>query len=48
MDWIPINYEEVLKKRRPIPNQKGMARALEVDFPPKKPVENSYDLETTG
>jgi hypothetical protein len=48
MDWIPINYKEVLKKRRPIPNQKGMARALEVDFPPKKQVENSYDLETTS
>jgi hypothetical protein len=25
-----------------------MARALEVDFPPEKQGENSYDLETTG
>jgi hypothetical protein len=25
-----------------------MARALEVDFPPEKKVEDSYDLETTG
>jgi hypothetical protein len=25
-----------------------MARALEVDFPPEKKPENSYDLETTG
>jgi hypothetical protein len=25
-----------------------MARALEVDFPPEKNVEDSYDLETTG
>jgi hypothetical protein len=25
-----------------------MARALEVDFPPEKEAENSYDLETTG
>jgi hypothetical protein len=25
-----------------------MARALEVDFPPEKKAENSYDLETTG
>jgi hypothetical protein len=25
-----------------------MARALEVDFPPEKKAEDSYDLETTG
>jgi hypothetical protein len=25
-----------------------MTRALEVDFPPEKEAENSYDLETTG
>jgi hypothetical protein len=25
-----------------------MARALEVDFPPEKKVEDSYDLETTS
>jgi hypothetical protein len=48
MDWVPINYGEVFYKRRPFPNQKGMARALEVDFPPEKKVEDSYDLETTG
>jgi hypothetical protein len=47
MDWVPFDYGEVLIKRRPFPNQKGMARALEVDFPPKKQAENSYDLETT-
>jgi hypothetical protein len=34
--------------KRPFPNQKGMARALEVDFPPEKKGEDSYDLETTG
>jgi uncharacterized protein with ATP-grasp and redox domains len=34
MDWVPIDYGEVFDKRRPFPNQKGMARALEVDFPP--------------
>jgi hypothetical protein len=33
MDWVPIDYGEVFDKRRPFPNQKGMARALEVDFP---------------
>jgi hypothetical protein len=25
-----------------------MARALKLDFPPKKKAEDSYDLETTG
>jgi hypothetical protein len=48
MDWVPIDYGEVFNKRRPFPNQKGMARALEVDFPPKKKAEDSYNLETTG
>jgi hypothetical protein len=48
MDWVPIDYGEVFDKRRPFPNQKGMARALEEDFPPEKQAEDSYDLETTG
>jgi hypothetical protein len=48
MDWVPINYGEVFDKRRPFTNQKGMARALEVDFAPEKKAEDSYDLETTG
>jgi hypothetical protein len=48
MDWVPIDYGEVFDKRRPFPNQKGMERALEVDFPPDKKAEGSYDLETTG
>jgi hypothetical protein len=48
MDWVPIDYGEVFDKRRPFPNQKGMARALEVDFPPEKKAEDSYDLETTS
>jgi hypothetical protein len=48
MDWVPIDYGEVFNKRRLFPNQKGMARALEVDFPPEKKAEDSYDLETTG
>jgi hypothetical protein len=38
----------VFDKRRPFPNQKGMERALEVDFPPEKKVEDSYDFETTA
>jgi hypothetical protein len=36
MDWVPIDYGEVFDKRRLFPNQKGMGRALEVDFPPEK------------
>jgi hypothetical protein len=36
MDWVPINYGELFDKGRLFPNQKGMARALEVDFPPEK------------
>jgi hypothetical protein len=48
MDRVPIDYGEVFDKRRPFSNQKGMARALEVDFPLEKEAENSYDLETTG
>jgi hypothetical protein len=35
MDSVPIDYREVFDKRRPFSNQKGMARALEVDFPPE-------------
>jgi hypothetical protein len=48
MDWVPIDYGEVFDKGRPFPNQKGMARALEVDFPPERKAEDSYDLETTS
>jgi hypothetical protein len=48
MDWVPIGYGEVFDKGRLFPNQKGMARALEVDFPPERKAEDSYDLETTG
>jgi hypothetical protein len=48
MDWVPIDYREVFDKRRPFPNQKGMAKALEVDFPSEKKAEDSYNLETTS
>jgi hypothetical protein len=34
MDWVPIDYGEVFDKGRLFPNQRGMARALEADFPP--------------
>jgi hypothetical protein len=42
------DYEEVFDKRRPFPNEKGMVRALEADFPPEKQEEKVYDFETTG
>jgi hypothetical protein len=45
---VPINYGEIFDKRRPFPNQKGTARALEADFPPEKQAEDSYNLETTA
>jgi hypothetical protein len=48
MNWVPINYGEVFDKRRSFPNQKGMAIALEVEFPPERKAEDSYDLETTS
>jgi hypothetical protein len=48
MDWVLIDYGEVFDKRRPFPNQKGMARALEEDFPLEKKAEDSYNLKTTG
>jgi hypothetical protein len=48
MDWVPIDYGEVFDKRRPFPSQKGMERALEVDIPLEKKVEDVYDLEITG
>jgi hypothetical protein len=48
MDWVPIDYGGVFDKRRPFPNEKGMARALEVDFPPERKTEDSYDHETTS
>jgi hypothetical protein len=44
MEWVPIDYGEVFDKRRMFPNQNGMARALEVDFPPEKKAEDSYNL----
>jgi hypothetical protein len=41
MDWVPIDYGEVFDKKRPFPNQKGMARALDVDFPSEKKAKDS-------
>jgi hypothetical protein len=48
MEWVSIDYGKVSDKRRSFPNQKGLARVLEADFPPEKQAEDSYDLETTG
>jgi hypothetical protein len=46
MDWVPIDFGEIFDKRRLFPNQKGMAKAVEMDFPPEKRVEQPYNLET--
>jgi hypothetical protein len=48
MDWVPIDFGEIFDKRRPFPNQKGMVKAVEMDFPSEKHVEQPYNLETTG
>jgi hypothetical protein len=48
MDWVPIDFGEIFDKRRPFPNQKGMAKVVEMDFPSNKHVEQPYNLETTG
>jgi hypothetical protein len=47
MDWVPIEFGEIFDKRRPFHNQKGMAKAVEIDFPPEKHVEQPDNLETT-
>jgi hypothetical protein len=47
-DWVPIDFGEIIEKRRPFPNQKGLVKAVEMDFPPEKHVEQPYNLETTG
>jgi hypothetical protein len=46
--WVPIDYGDIVDKRRPFPNQKGMARALEADLPLEKQAEVSYDLQTAS
>jgi hypothetical protein len=48
MDWVPIDFGEIIDNRRPFPNQKGMPKAMEIDFPPEKHVEQPYNIETTG
>jgi hypothetical protein len=48
MDWVPIDFGEIFDKRRPFPNQKGMTKAVEMDFPPEKHVEQPYNLKTIG
>jgi hypothetical protein len=48
VDWVPIYFGEIFDKRRPFPNRKGMAKVVEIDFPPEKHVEQPYNPETTG
>jgi hypothetical protein len=39
MDWVPIDFGEIFDKRRLFPFQKGMAKAVEIDFLPEEHVE---------
>jgi hypothetical protein len=48
MDWAPFDFGEIFDNRRPFPSQKGMVKAVEMDFPPEKHVEQPYNIETTG
>jgi hypothetical protein len=48
IDWVPIDFGDIFDKRKLFPNQKGMAKAVEMDFLPEKHVEQPYNLETTG
>jgi hypothetical protein len=48
MDWIPINFEEIFNKRRPYPNQKESARAIEFNFPKERHSGYELDKESTG
>jgi hypothetical protein len=47
MDWVPIDFGEIFDKRRSFPNLKGMVKAVQMDFPLEKRVEQPYNLETT-
>jgi hypothetical protein len=42
-DWVPIDFGEIIEKRRPFSNQKGLVKAVEMDFPPEKHVEQPRD-----
>jgi hypothetical protein len=48
MDWIPINFEEIFNKRRPYPNQKELARAIEFYFPRERHSGYELDKESAG
>jgi hypothetical protein len=48
MDWVPIDFGEIFDKIRPFPNLKGMEKAVEMDIPLEKHVEQPYNQQTTG
>jgi hypothetical protein len=48
MDWIPINFEEIFNNRRPYPNQKESARAIEFNFPKERHSGYVLDKEFAG
>jgi hypothetical protein len=35
MDWVPIDFGEIFDKRRPFPNQKGMAKTCGTTIRPR-------------
>jgi hypothetical protein len=48
MDWIPINFEEIFNKRKPYPNQKQLARAIQFNFPKERHSGYELDKESAG
>jgi uncharacterized protein YciU (UPF0263 family) len=48
MDWIPIIFKEIFNKRRPYPNQKESARAIEFNFPKERHSGYELDKESAG
>jgi hypothetical protein len=43
MGWIPINFKQIFNKRRPYPNQKESAGAIELNFPKER--HSGYELD---
>jgi hypothetical protein len=48
LDWIPINFEEIFNKRRPYPNQKELAKAIEFNFSKERHSGYELDKESPG
>ena len=48
MDWIPIDFGRLFDKARPRPNQQGMAKVKEEDFPPDNHTGYTFGKESAG